>query len=149
MCFCLCANDAWVGCARSPCVPLPVSVRHQTAHDINLNVGEIVISLQASCYWLKPAATGNRSLRPFLTSHHQSAPPPPLQYIHLSISPFQFSCLWFPVPAASLPSNPSFLLLTQSLLNPSSLTSSLSCCLRHPPIPPSHQPLLLLRASAP
>ena len=130
-------------CAFAP-RPLPVSVRHQTAHDINLNVGEIVISLQASCYWLKPAANRQQIPAPFLTSHHQSTPAPP-STIHLSISPSSFLPLLSHRPVIPCTSGPlalqaHFSSSSSSLhlfFNPSSFTSSLFCSFQYPPPPVS------------
>lgn len=104
--------------------------------------GEIVISFQASCYWLKPAVTGTSSVLPISPPLHETHQPnnPPLfsPSLFLFHTPFShISCTSGHLVFQPLPSS------TPSLFNPSNLTSSLSFSLHHPPLALSFLPLLL------
>lgn len=117
MCFCVCVcaqTTLWWGVCVRPASPVCLSVApgftwHQS------KCGEIVISFQASCYWLKPATTGTSTMRPISPPHCESHQPPqpnnpPSLHLNLQFSfPlfFYFTPLspTFPVPVALLPSN--------------------------------------------
>lgn len=111
--------------------------------------GEMVISLQASCYWLKPATTGTSPHSLHTHTHLPIPTPSPSSYPIKKVLPLSLQFLLHPlrcftpllsshIPCATDPRSPTlFLPLSTFLFNPSDLTSSPSFSLDRPPFPPS------------
>lgn len=70
------------GCLSSPCVPLPVSVRHQTAHDINLKVRGNSDLITGILLLIKSCRHRHHISPPHLFLHLNLHFPPPLSLSH-------------------------------------------------------------------